>query len=49
MASAHSLTEVNILRKFIENLAKGSGYGVYANAKLKHVTFNCDLDLGRHG
>ena len=47
MGSAHHLTEVSILPMFNENLSKGSGdMEQTRNARLKHKTFNCDLDLG---
>ena len=47
MGSAHYLTQVNTLQKFHENLLKSSGdMEGTRNARLKHVTFNCDLDLG---
>ena len=47
MGSAHFFTAVNILLKFNENLSKGSeDMEQTQNSKLKHVTFNCELDLG---
>ena len=47
MGSAHNLTEVNILPKFNEALPKGSGDMEWTqNARLKHISFNCALDLG---
>ena len=47
MGSAHLLIEVNILPKFNENLSKDSrDMEQTQNSRLKHVAFNCDLDLG---
>ena len=47
MGFTHRLTEVNILPKFTENLSKVSeNMERPRNARLKHVTFNCDPDLG---
>ena len=47
MDSADRLSLVNILFKFDENLFKGLGdMERTRNARLKHVTFNCDFDLG---
>ena len=44
------LNEVNILPKFNKNLSKDSeDMEQTKNARLKQVTFNCDLDLGLHG
>ena len=46
MDSAHCLTKVNILPKVNENLSKGSGdMERTCNARLKLVTFECDLDI----
>ena len=48
MGSAQHLTEKNILPKLNENLLKGSGdMEGPQNARLKDVTFNCDLYLGQ--
>ena len=46
MGFAHRLPKVSILPKFNENLLKSSGdMERTQNARLKLVTFDCDLDL----
>ena len=46
MGSAHHFTKANIWSKVKKYLSKGSGDMEWTwNARLKLVTFNCDLDL----